>query len=181
MLVLPAQYLSMINAGGGADIVPAGESLLPIIDEELADVFHKRGVKNNWTFGREITESANRQGGLAGDPRNLGAAGVRRIKPGDNPLPEPMAGNVRNLVALTSARYVILPIEVSVDLRDNARRGTMRILLIDSRTARVTWADDIQSQTLRDPQVVSEATSPYGFRMLARELATKFADMVVAQ
>jgi hypothetical protein len=37
------------------------------------------------------------------------------------------------------------------------------------------------AETLRDPQIASEAMSPYGFRMLARDLATKFADMVVAQ
>ena len=181
ILVLPAQFLSVANAGGGWDVVPGGESVLPILDEEIADAFRKRGVKNNWTFGRQITESADRNGGLAGDPRNLGAAAIRRIKPGDTPLPEPLAGNVRNLVALTSARYVVLPIEVHLDLRDNERKGSVRLLLVDSRTARVTWADDVIAQTLRDPQMVSEAMSPYGFRMFARDLAAKFADMVVAQ
>ncbi len=181
LLVLPAQYLSVANAGGGWDIVPSGQSLLPILDEEISDVFRKRGVKSNWTFGREITESADRNGGLAGDPRNLGAAGIRSVKPGDTPLPEPLAGQIRGLVALTNARYVLLPLEVHVDLRDNERKGSVRLLLIDARTSRVAWADDVSAQTLRDPQIVSEAMSPYGFRMLARDLATKFADMVVAQ
>jgi hypothetical protein len=37
------------------------------------------------------------------------------------------------------------------------------------------------AQTLRDPQAVSDFMSPYGFRILARDLASKFADMVVAQ
>ena len=181
MLVLPAQYLSVANAGGGWDIVPAGQSLLPILDEEIADTFRKRGVKNNWTFAREITESADRNGGLAGDPRNLGAAGIRAVKAGDTPLPEPLAGQIRTIVALTSARYVLLPLEVHLDLRDNERKGSLRLLLIDSRTSRVTLAEDVMSQTVRDPQVVSEATSPFGFRQLARDIATKFADMVVAQ
>lgn len=182
MLVLPAQYLSVANAGGGWDIVPSGQSLLPILDEEITDALRKRGVKNNWTFAREIVESANRNGGLAGgDPRNLPAADIRRIKPGDSPLPEPLAGQIRGIVALTSARYVFLPLEVHVDVRDNERKGSVRLLLIDSRTSRVTWADDVMAPTLRDPQIVSEAMSPYGFRMLARDLATKFADMVVAQ
>jgi hypothetical protein len=181
ILVLPAQFLSVANAVGGSDIVPAGESVLPILDEEIADAFRKRGVKSNWTFGGEITARADRNGGLAGDARNLGAAPIRRIKPGDTPLPEPIAGNIRNLAALTSARFVVLPIEVHMDVRDNERKGSLRLLLVDSRTARVTWADDVAAQTLRDPQIVSEAMTPYGFRMLARDLATKFADMVVAQ
>jgi hypothetical protein len=181
ILVLPSQFLSVANAGGGWDIVPGGESLLPILDEEIAEAFRRRGVTTNWTFARQIIESADRNGGLAGDARNLGAAAIRRIKPGDNPLPEPLASNVRNLVSLTSARFVILPIEVHVDIRDNERKGSVRLLLVDSRTARVTWADDVMAQTLRDPQAVSDFMSPYGFRILARDLASKFADMVVAQ
>ena len=182
MLVLPTQYLSVANPGGGWDIVPSGQSLLPILDEEIADAFRKRGVKNNWTFAREITESADRNAGLAGgDPRNLSAAGIRSVKAGDTPLPEPLAGQIRGLVALTSARYTLLPLEVHLDVRNNERKGSVRLLLIDARTSRVAWADDVTAQPQRDPQIVSEAMSPYGFRMFARDLATKFADMVVAQ
>ena len=182
MLVLPAQYLSVANAGGGFDIVPSGQSLLPIFDEEIADAFRKRGVKNNWTFGSDIVASAERNAGLAGgDPRNLPTAGIRAVKAGDNPLPEPLAGQIRGLVALTNARYTLLPLEVRLDIRNSERKGSVRLLLIDARTSRVAWADDVVAQTQRDPQIVSEAMSPYGFRMLARDLATRFADMVVAQ
>ena len=182
MLVLPAQYLSVANAGGGFDIVPSGQSLLPILDEEIADAFRKRGVKNNWTFASDIVASADRNAGLAGgDPRNLPAAGIRGVKAGDNPLPEPLAGQIRGLVALTNARYTLLPLEVHLDVRNNERKGSVRVLLIDARTSRVAWADDVIAETARDPQIASEAMSPYGFRLLARDLATRFADMVVAQ
>ena len=96
-------------------------------------------------------------------------------------MPEPLASEIRGLVALTSARYVVVPLEVHVDVRGNERRGSARMLLIDARTARVSWAEDIEATTLRDAQAVSEAMTPYGFRVLARDLASKFADMVVAQ
>ena len=75
----------------------------------------------------------------------------------------------------------MIKLEVHLDIRNNERKGSVRILLIDARTSRVAWADDVIAETLRDPRIVSEAMSPYGFRMLARDLATKFADMVVAQ
>jgi hypothetical protein len=181
MLVLPTQYLSIANAGGGWDIVPSGPPLLSILDEEITDQFVKRGVKRNWTFAREITESANRNGGLAGDPRELGAQGIRRVKAGDTPLPEPLASQIRTLVALTSARFVVLPLEVHVDTRDGERKASLRVLLVDARTARVAWVGDIEATPERDPQAVADALSPYGFRLAAREMATKFADMVVAQ
>ena len=181
LLVLPAQYLSVGNPGGGYDIVPAGASLLPILDEEIADTFRKRGVKSNWTFGREITQSAMRNGGLAGDPRQLSVQSVRRVKVGDTPLPEPLASEIRNLVALTSARYALLPIEVHVDVRGTERRGSARFLLIDARTARVTWSEDVDAVTTHDAQVAADAFTPFGFRMLARDIASKLADMVIAQ
>ena len=181
MLVLPAQFLSVTNAGGGWDIVPAGASLLPILDEEITDAFRKRGVKSNWTFGREIAEASLRNGGITGNPRELAAQGIRRVKPGDTPLPEPLASEIRGIVALTNARYVVLPLEVNVDTRGGERKGSVRLLLIDSRTARVTWSEDVIATTSRDPQVVSDALSPYGFRQLSRDIAAKFADMVVAQ
>ena len=181
LLVLPAQYLSTPNPGGGWDIMQSGPSLLPILDEEIADVFRKRGIRSNWTFGREITQSASRNGGLAGDPRQLSVQGIRRVKAGDTPLPEPLASELRGLVALTNARYVVVPLEVHVDVRGIERRGSARILLIDARTARVSWAEDIEATSVRDAQAASEALTPFGFRVLARDLASKFADMVVAQ
>jgi hypothetical protein len=181
LLVLPAQYLATPTPGGGWDIVPSGPQLLPILDQEIADVFRKRGVRSNWTFGSEITESARRNGGLAGDPRQLSVQGIRRVKAGDTPLPEPLASEIRGLVALTSARYAVVPLEIHVDVRGIERRGSARMLLIDARTARVVWAEDIEATTVRDAQAASEALTPYGFRLLARDLASKFADMVVAQ
>jgi hypothetical protein len=181
LLVLPTQYLAVPSAAGGWDITQAGSSLTPILDEEIADTFRKRGVKSNWTFAREITESAYRNGGLVGDPRELGAQGLRRIKAGDSPLPEPLASDIRKLIALTGARYAVLPLEVHVDTRNGERKGTLHVLLIDSRTSRVSWVGDVDATPVRDPQIVAEVMSPYGFRMLARDLAVKFADMVVAQ
>ncbi|MEO8194866.1 MAG: hypothetical protein ABI681_13530 [Gemmatimonadales bacterium] len=181
LLVLPAQYVAVANAGGSWDIVPGAVGLLPILDEEVEDAFRKRGVKRNWTFAAEITASANRNAGLAGDPRELGAQGIRRVKAGDTPLPEPLASQIRGLVALTNARYALLPLEVRVDTRNSERKASVRMLLIDSRTARVAWAEDVEATTQRDPQAAADALTPYGFRLLSREIAMHFADMVVAQ
>lgn len=181
LLVLPTQYLAVANLAGGWDIVPAGPSLLPILDEEIAETFRKRGVRGNWTFAREIVQSAARNAGLAGDPRQLSAQGIRRIKAGDTPLPEPLASEVRGLVALTNARYALLPLEVHIDVRGNERRASARVLLIDARTARVTWTGDIDAATSHEPQIAAEASTPFGFRLVAREIASKLADMVIAQ
>lgn len=181
MVVFPAQYLATAGPGGTWDITQAGPSLLPILDEEIADALRKRGVSSNWTFAREITASADRNAGLAGDPRQLSAQGIRRIAAGDTPLPEPLASQIRTLVSLTSARFALLPLETRLDTRNGERKGSVRMLLVDSRTARVLWAGDFESSVKRDPVAASESFSPYGFRIFARELAGRLADMVVAQ
>ena len=181
LLIFPAQYLAVANPGGTWDIIPGGPALLPILDEEIADVFRRRGIRSNWTFGSDITVMAARNANLTGNPRQLSVQAVRQVRPGDTPLPEPLAGEIRGITALTSARFALIPLEVHIDTRANERNGSMRLLLVDTRTARVAWADDVIASTSRDPQMVSEAFSPYGFRMLARELATKFADMVIPQ
>jgi hypothetical protein len=180
-LLLPAQYIALPAVGESWDVSPENRGLLPIFDEELIDQFRRRGVRNNWMSASDITASAMRTGGLLPDPRQLNVQQIRRIKASDTPLGEPLATDVRNLVAMSSARYVLLPVEIHVDNRNGGRRGTARLLLIDSRTARVVWVDDIESQTVRDPQASADALSPYGFRQIAREIATRFADIVAGQ
>lgn len=161
--------LSMMNRG-----------LLGIMDEELADAFRKRGVRSSWTFAKEITAAAMRQGGLVQDPRELSAESLRRIQASDTPLMEPLGTQIRQLVALQEGRYVLIPIEVDVDSRTGRASGILRVLMLDSRTARVLWVDSIESPAPTDVPA-EDLLSGYGFRRLARALATRFADMVVAQ
>lgn len=181
MVVFPAHYLATAGPAGTWDITQAGPGLLPLLDDEIADALRKRGISNNWTFAREITASANRNAGLAGDPQQLSAQGIRRIPAGDAPLPEPLASQIRTLVSLTSARLALLPLETRIDTRNGERKGSLRLLLIDSRTARVLWIGEFESLVSRDPAAAAEAMSPYGFRIFARELAARVADMVIAQ
>jgi hypothetical protein len=181
LALLPAQYIGLPTVGDNWELSPANAGLLPILDEELIDQFRKRGVRANWVSARDLTESAMRSGGLVVDPRELNAQGIRRIKAGDTPLGEPLGTEIRNLVALTNARYALLPIEVHLDNRAGIRRGTVRFLLIDTRTARVVWADEVESLVQRDPQVSQDALSPYEFRKFAREVASHFADIVAGQ
>jgi len=178
LALLPAEYIALPSVGDNWDMAPNYRDLLPILDQELIDQFRKRGVRNNWVSASELTESAMRTGGIVTDPRQLNVLQIRRVKAGDTPLGEPLGTDVRNLVSLTNARYALLPLEVHVDNRNGMRKGTVRMLLIDSRTARIVWADDVQSQVSREPNAAQDALSPYGFRQLARELAISFADMV---
>ncbi len=181
LLVLPAQLLATAGPGGSWDVRPDAAPLLQLVDQEITETLRKRGIRGNWTFPQEIIGSARRNGGLAGNPLGLSVAGIRRVKAGDTPLPEPLASEIRTLVSLTSARYVIMPLETRVDVNGGQRKGSLRVLLIDARTARVLWAGDVEGQSSSDPEVVRDTMSPFGFRILARELAVLFANMVVPE
>ena len=180
LLIMPAQYLGVVTPGGQMELSMMNRGLLGIMDEELADAFRKRGVRSSWTFAKEITAAAMRQGGLVQDPRELSAESLRRIQAGDTPLMEPLGTQIRQLVALQEGRYALIPIEVDVDNRAGRASGILRLLLVDSRTARVLWVQSVEAPA---PTNVPPADllSGFGFRMLSRALATRFADMVVAQ
>jgi hypothetical protein len=181
VVVLPVQLVATSGPAGTWDVRPDLFQLLPLLDQEIADTFRRRGVRNNWTFGEEIVASANRNAGLAGNPRGLPVAGIRRIKASDTPLPEPLASEIRTIVSLTNARYVVMPIEARIELGSAQRKASLNLLLIDSRTARVLWTGEITGTPSSDPAVVRDTLSPYGFRIVARELAGLFADLVLAE
>jgi hypothetical protein len=180
LLVMPTQYLAVANPAGQYEVSLTNRDLLPIVDEEIADAFRKRGVRSSWTFAKEITESALRQGGLIQDPRDLASEGIRRIDVGDTPLPEPLGSQIRDITALQDSRYVLIPVEVDVDERAGHPPGILRIVLVDARTARVIYVDHVDIPPFSDLPG-ADLLSGYGFRRLAREIATRFADMVVAQ
>ena len=180
LLILPAQYLGVATPGGQYELSMLNRDLLTLIDEELAEAFRKRGVRRSWTFAQEITAAAMRNGGLVQDPRELSAESIRRVKAGDTPLPEPLGTQIRQLTALQESRYALIPVEVDVDNRPGHAGGVLKVILVDSRTARVLWVDSIEAPGPADVPTEDLLTG-YGFRRLARALATRLADMVVAQ
>ena len=180
LLILPAQYLGTVTPVGQYELSMSNRDLLPILDDELADVFRKRGVRKSWTFADEITAAAMRNEGMVQDPRDLSAESIRRIEVGDTPIPEPLGTQIRQLIALQDGRYALIPVEIDIDTRPARAGGTLHLVLVDSRTARVLWVDSVESPAPPDVPP-NELLVGYGFRKLARALATRFADMVVAQ
>jgi len=180
LLILPAQYIGIITPAGQYELSMMNRDLLTLVDDELEDAFRKRGVRPSWTFARAITAAAMRNGGLIQDPRELSAESIRRIKASDTPLPEPLGTQIRQLVALQDGRYVLIPIEMDVDNRPGRAMASLHVMLVDSRTARVVWVDRIEAPAPADVPV-EDLLSGFGFRRLSRAVATRFADMVVAQ
>jgi len=180
LLIFPAQYLGVIAPTGQYELSMMNRDLLALVDEELADAFRKRGVRQSWMFAEDLTRAAMRNGGLVQDPRELSAETIRKVQASDTPLPEPLGTQIRQLVALQESRYALIPIEMDVDNRPGRAGASLHMMLIDSRTARVLWVDTIEAPAPTEV-LVGDLLTGYGFRRLARAVATRFADMVVAQ
>lgn len=172
VLVMPVQR-NVIVVDQGIDQAAAmeGWNFIVALDDSLASALTARGVGSTWTFASTITSVAKRNGGLAGDPHALAAGGLQRlVKAGDDPVSEPLASQIRTLVALREGRYAVLPAAVRFENVTGGARGTMVVYLIDSRTARIVWSGEVPSAT-------AVRFSP----AMAGSIAERFADLVVAR
>jgi hypothetical protein len=144
---------------------------LVALDDSIASSLGQRGLSATWTFAPAISASARRNGGLVPDPHALAAGGLRRlVRAGDDPLSEPLASQIRLLVALREGRYALLPAAVRFEDRAGGPRATMVVYLIDSRTARISWSGEVASEP-----------SPIFSGKMARSIAEQLADLVVAR
>jgi hypothetical protein len=105
------------------------------------------------------------------DPHVLAIGNLTRLtKAGDDPLPQALGSQIRELVALRDGRYAVLPAAVRFSRLGTAERAALVLYLIDSRTARIVWSGEVVS----DP---SPTVSP----AMAASLAEHIADLVVGK
>jgi hypothetical protein len=78
---------------------------------------------------------------------------------------EPLATQLRNLVALHDGRLILLPVEVrfvpddpATTSQPPAGRAVLRLVLVDARTAEVKWIGEVTSDAATGPSKSVEAT-----------------------
>ena len=169
VLVLPIQYIVFPDSLQFKDQLGPAAQFLTVLDDSIAASLGDRGLRS-WTFAPAITASARRNMGMTADPHLLAAERLRRlVKPGDDPVSEPLASQIRSLVALREGRYVILPSIIRFESRVTGARGTVLLYLIDTRTSRIAWSGEVGSDFSNR------------FAMIAGSLAQRIADLVVAR
>ena len=83
-------------------------------------------------------------------------------------LPEPLASQLRTLVALhEDARLILAPVEVRFEPMGTGGRAVLRLVLVDPRLSRPTWIGE----------VVSDSASAFG-PVISASLASKLANLV---
>ncbi len=170
ILVLPVQYLVFADSMGWSAAAPSSRSYLTTLDDEIAFALGERGLRTQWKFASDAARSVARNPGFASDPYALAAGQVRwGVKADAWQLAEPLASQLRALVALTDARYVMLPVEVRLTGSRGAGRALLHVVVIDARRSQIQWAGDVFG---------TPATS--FTPAIAADLASHLADLVAA-
>lgn len=173
IVVAPVGALREGDALGWAAGIPRQREWLRELDREISLALGERGLERAWVFPEALVRSYQRNPTLSPDPSRLAIEplrGISRLNP-DLRVPEPLATQLRTLVALHDSRYVLLPLEVAFE-PDTGKMGRarLRVMLVDARSTELRWVGDVRS----DP-------SPVMTPGVAASLAARMADLIAAR
>jgi hypothetical protein len=146
-------------------------AVLRQLDADIAAELRERGLRD-WVFAEALVQSHQRNPTYTADPYRLALEPLRapKIALGSR-LGEPLASQVRTMVALSDSRYVLTPVELRFERvgTGTAGRGVLRLALLDARSSEVRWLGE----------AVGDTSSAFGPAVTA-SVATKLADMIAA-
>ena len=158
---------------GWAARIPRLREFLGVLDDEIAAALAERGLGQAWVFPDQLWRGHSRNPSLGVDPYRLATQPLRgvRLAVGDR-IPEPLASQLRTLVAVHDARLVLLPVEVFFDVNRAAGSGrtALRLALVDARLAEIRWSGEVKAEQL--------GTEPN--RAQLADVATRLANLVAA-
>lgn len=165
MLVLPVQYLTFADSLGWSQNAPPSRAYLNTVDDEIAFALEQRGLKGRWTMVPDLVRSVARNPGYAPDPHSLAAAAIRiGAKGAGFELPEPLASQLRSLIALTDARYVLFPVELKLTGSGGYGHAILHLVVIDARRSQVDWTGDLAGAAVAkfSPAIAADLASRLG-------------------
>ncbi|MDQ2890840.1 MAG: hypothetical protein M3R65_09885, partial [Gemmatimonadota bacterium] len=166
----PVQYLTFADSMGWSQSVPSTRTYLRQLDDEIAFALTQRGLKGRWTLAPDVERAVARNDGYAPDPTSLAAGDIRSgQKAAEWQLREPLASQLRALLALTDARYVLFPVELRITGSKGAGHAMLHLVIIDARRSQVQWSGDLAG-------VQQSKFSP----AVAADIASRLADLIAA-
>jgi hypothetical protein len=171
IIVAPVQALR-VPADIGWPPMPASRPLLVRLDSALADTLRGRVGNQQWVFADALVTAAANNPTYATDPRALAVNPLRGagLKVSDR-LPEPLASQLRTMIALQDARLVLIPVDLTIDrVSAGVGRPVVRLVLVDPRSSVVRWIGR-----------VTGPDSPAFTPEISATIAARVADLFVAK
>jgi hypothetical protein len=118
-------------------------------DADIATAFRDRGIRG-WIYPSGLDSAYRRNPTYATDPHSLAEEPLRSpALGGDQRLPEPLASQLRTLIALhDDVRLVLAPVELRMEATPGTAgsgRGVLRLVLVDARASSVRWIGEVTS------------------------------------
>jgi hypothetical protein len=143
------------------------------LDADILAALEERSLQKTWILPPQLVQSYRRNSTYAADPYTLAEEPLRSPSLAVNArLPEPLASQIRTLVALhDEARLVLAPVELRLESAgEGTGRGVLRLVLLDARASNVVWIG----------QVSSDAAAVFGPAITA-SVAARLASAVAPQ
>jgi hypothetical protein len=166
VIVAPASHINEADPTGWLAQIPRTREYLRTLDDAIATELAARGLKSQWVFPPDLARAAKRNPTYAVDPYSLAAEQLRasNVAP-ETKLREPLASQVRTMIALHDARVVLLPVELRFE-KDRTGQGIaiLHLALLDGRLSEVRWVGDVRSapSATLSPDVVSSLAAHLG-------------------
>jgi hypothetical protein len=145
VVILPT-YMVRVAPGFGWTL-PRLTDVAKTQDADIAAAFRDRGIRT-WIFPSGLDSAFRRNPTYATDPHTLAEEPLRSPSlGGDQRLPEPLASQLRTLIALhDDVRLVLAPVELRVEAAGGgagAGHGVLRLVLVDARASSVRWIGEV--------------------------------------
>ena len=145
------------------------------LDDEIAFAIGERVPGRGWVFGPAVVRNAARNQPHAGEPRGLSVPLLEKARrTPEDPVAEPLASQLRTLVALGGGRFALVPVEARFEPAaagaTSGARLALDLALVDARTARLLWSGTVRGDA-------ASTFSP----ALAAGVAARVADLIAAR
>lgn len=148
IVVAPVAAVTEGDPLGWAAAIPRQREWRQTLDREISTELGLRGLDRAWVFPEALGRAYDRNPAMSPDPYRLATEPIRGVtKP--NPevrIPDPLASQLRTLVAVHDARFVLVPVQAAFERAgDEGGRAVLRLVLVDARAAEVRWAGEVRS------------------------------------
>lgn len=172
IVVAPVHRVAEGDPVGWAAAIPRQRDWMRGLDSAITAELGARGLERGWVYPDVLARAYERNPAYSPDPYRLAAGplvGVAKVN-NEHRLPDPLASQLRTLVAMHDGRFVLLPVQVSFEAAgETGGRAVLRVALLDARASEVTWLGDVRSDVF-----------PQFNPGVAASLATRLADLIAA-
>jgi hypothetical protein len=171
VLIAPVQSMRVVPELAWTGL-PRTADVLASLDKAITDTLRARVGDPQWVYPNALIESARNNPTYATDPRALSVQPLKTAKLEiAQRLPEPLASQLRTMLALHDGRLILLPVELHFDRTAiGAAHPALRLVLVDPRLSEIKWFGEVAGLD----------TSTFS-TTFTTQIAARIADLFVAK